>query len=93
MNEQQAENLSNRFADGKRTKKELEQKGLVRQIERRMIKIDSKTYIEAPKNLKPEDEEQFIKDKIQEIRVDPILQIINGNYRNDKLKTESNVEL
>lgn len=93
MNEQQSENLSNRFIDGKRTKKELEQKGLVRNIERRMLKIDSKTYIEAPKDLKPEEEAEYIKKKIQEIRIDPILQIRNSNFRNDKFKTENNVEL
>jgi hypothetical protein len=88
MNEEQAENLSHRFIDGKRTKKELEKKGLIREIKRRMIKIDDKTFVESPETLQPEQEEAFILKKREQMKFKLINNNKNKLIKNDKLKTE-----
>lgn len=88
MNEQQAENLSNRFIDGKRTKKELEEKGKIRQIKRRMIKIDDKTFVEAPEGLQPEQEQAFILKKREQMKFKLINNNKNKLITNDKFKPE-----
>jgi hypothetical protein len=93
MNEQQAENLSNRFIDGKRTKKELEEKGLIRKINRRMIKIDDKTFVESPEGMNPSEEEAFVLKKREQMKFKLINNNKNKLITNDKFKPEDVGEL
>jgi len=62
--------FANALPNGEFTKKLLKSKGIEsKPIERRLIRLDSRTQIEAPKDLQPEDEAEFIRRKKIEFNI------------------------
>lgn len=62
--------FANALPNGKFTKQLLKKKGIIsKPIERKLLRLDSRTQIEAPKGLLEEDESEFIRRKKIEFNI------------------------